>query len=299
MSSNRAVAVASVAAGAALLGFAPIGMRLSELGPQATAFWRFAFALPVLAIAFGAHKPEWPGKRLPMLLLAGLFFALDIALWHAALGKTTVVNATLASNMTPVIAAAAGWFLFRERITGVYLFGAGIAFVGAVLLSYARATGGGPMSGTGGLVGDLMGLGAAFWYALYLIVLRREREGVGARAAMLATTFASLATAFAIASVSGETMLPHTLRGWLVVAALGFIVQCGGQGLVAYGIGRLPIALSTVLLWIQPVAAAAISWALFGEALGVLAFTGAALVLAGVWFAQRSTQKPPPIASPQ
>lgn len=293
MHSTRAAAVASVAAGAALLGFAPIGMRLSELGPQATAFWRFAFALPVLAIAFGAYRPEWPGKHIPMLLLAGFFFALDMALWHAALGKTTVVNATLASNMTPVIAAAAGWFLFRERITGIYLAGAAIAFAGAVMLSYARATGGGPMSGAGGLVGDLMGLGAAFWYALYLIVMRRERAGVGARAAMMVTTFASLVAAFAIALLSGEAMLPHTARGWLVLAALGLVVQCGGQGLVAFGVGRLPIALSTALLWIQPVAAAAISWALFGEALGVLAFIGAALVLAGVWFAQRRAKAPP------
>jgi drug/metabolite transporter (DMT)-like permease len=195
--------------------------------------------------------------------------------------------------MTPVIAALAGWFLFRERITGVYLIGAGVAFIGAVMLSYARATGGGPMSGTGGLAGDLMGLAAAFWYALYLIVMRREREGVGARAAMVFTTFASLITAFAILSASGEDMLPQTLRGWLIVATLGLVVQCGGQGLIAIGIGRLPIALSTVLLWIQPVAAAALSWTLFGEALGVLAFVGAALVLVGVWFAQRPARKEP------
>jgi drug/metabolite transporter (DMT)-like permease len=295
--SNRVIAIASVAGGAALLGFAPIGMRLSELGPQATAFWRFAFAFPVLTIAFAAYKPEFPAKRVPMLLLAGVFFAVDIALWHAALGKTTVVNATLASNMTPVIAAAAGWFLFRERITGIYLVGAAIAFAGAVMLSYARATGGGPMSGAGGLAGDLMGLAAAFWYALYLIVMRRERERVSARAAMMVTTFASTLVAFAIVFTAGETLTPTTARGWIIVASLGLVVQCGGQGLIAFGVGRLPIALSTVLLWIQPVAAAALSWMLFGEALGVLAFAGAALVLAGVFIAQRqSARKAPPPA---
>ncbi|RYD90233.1 MAG: EamA family transporter, partial [Sphingomonadales bacterium] len=40
---------AMVLGGAVAIGFAPIGLRLSEFGPQATAFWRFLFALPMIA----------------------------------------------------------------------------------------------------------------------------------------------------------------------------------------------------------------------------------------------------------
>jgi drug/metabolite transporter (DMT)-like permease len=69
--------------------------------------------------------------------------------------------------------------------------------------------------------------------------------------------------------------------------ALGVVTQAGGQGLIAAGLGRLPLALSAVLLWVQPVTAAGLSWALFGEALGPLALLGAALVLGGVWVVQR------------
>jgi drug/metabolite transporter (DMT)-like permease len=64
-------------------------------------------------------------------------------------------------------------------------------------------------------------------------------------------------------------------------------VHTAGQGLIAYGVGQLPIAISTVLLWVQPVAAAALGWVLFGEALGPIALAGAALVLGGVWIVQR------------
>ncbi|MGE3867517.1 MAG: EamA family transporter, partial [Hyphomonadaceae bacterium] len=64
------------------------------------------------------------------------------------------------------------------------------------------------------------------------------------------------------------------------------ILQVGGQGLIAVGLGRLPIALSTVLLWLQPLAAAALSWILFGEALAPLGIAGAALILLGVWIVQ-------------
>jgi drug/metabolite transporter (DMT)-like permease len=77
-------------------------------------------------------------------------------------------------------------------------------------------------------------------------------------------------------------------RGWVLLVALGVIVQVGGQGLIAYGVGRLPIVASTVLLWMQPLVAAVLAWVLFGEALGSLAFAGAALILAGIFTVQRN-----------
>lgn len=279
--------VLTVMAGAILLSYAPIGVRISEIGPQATAFWRFVFALLALApMAFlmrgvepagPAVKAHWVG-----LAIAGVAFGLDIALWHAALTLTTVLNATLMSNMTPILAALAGYFFLKEKIARGYLIGAGIALVGVLLLSTARA-----QAGQGVLAGDLLGLASAFWYALYLIILRVARQRVHVLAAMLWTTVAALITA-AIATAATETVwLPQSAAGWATLVGLGLVAHVGGQGLIALGLGRLPIALSTVLLWLQPLCAAGLSWALFGEALGPLALVGAALVLGGVWVVQR------------
>ena len=57
-------------AGAVAIGFAPIGLRLSPFEPQATAFWRFAFALPMIAAVIWSTggKIEKPSR---MALLAG------------------------------------------------------------------------------------------------------------------------------------------------------------------------------------------------------------------------------------
>ncbi len=279
------VAAAYVACGAALLAFAPIGMRVSELGPQATAFWRFVFALPVLGIAL-ALTPNKPSARdAGVLAAAGVSFGLDIALFHAAIVLTTVANATLFSNMTPIFAAAAGYLLFRERVGRLYLLGAGIGVAGAVLLAMARARAG---HGTQGNLGDALALASAFFYAGYLLIVASVRKRVDVRAVMFFTTLASLALVFCTALIMHESFWPQTWRGWAVVAGLGLIVHVGGQGLIALGIGRLPIAISTVLLWIQPVTAAIISWIWFAEPLGPLALLGAALVLGGVWIVQRA-----------
>ncbi|NDC57562.1 MAG: DMT family transporter [Alphaproteobacteria bacterium] len=275
-------AVLAVAAGAAIIGFAPIGMRLSELGPMATGFWRFAFALPGLAILAAMAPVDRRPKKVGPLLAAGVCFGLDLTLWHAALVLTTVLNATLLSNMTPILAAAAGWLFLRERVSWSFAMGAGVALAGAGLLSAARASASG-----GALQGDLLALASAVWYAAYLVILREARRGVDVRVAMFVTTIASLAVAAAATFALGEAWLPKTAHGWLVLIGLGLLVHTLGQGLIAYGVGQLPIALSTVVLWVQPVAAAALSWVLFGEALGPLALAGAVLVLGGVWIVQR------------
>jgi drug/metabolite transporter (DMT)-like permease len=103
--------------------------------------------------------------------------------------------------------------------------------------------------------------------------------------------WATLAAAVVAAGMSialGEVLLPQTWVGWALLIGLGLFVQVGGQGLIAYGVGRLPIVVSTVLLWMQPLVAAALSWMLFNEALGPTALLGAALVLAGIYVVQRS-----------
>jgi drug/metabolite transporter (DMT)-like permease len=103
--------------------------------------------------------------------------------------------------------------------------------------------------------------------------------------------WATLSSAFVALLLSlgfHEALLPHTLTGWLMLIGLGLVVHVGGQGLIAFGVGRLPIVASTVLLWMQPLVAAALSWIMFGEALGPLALAGAALVLAGIYVVQRT-----------
>ncbi|MEQ1617274.1 MAG: DMT family transporter [Terricaulis sp.] len=284
----RARAVLAALTGAALIGLAPIGIRLSELGPQATNFWRFAFALPILAL-WGLGRPA-PSKRdLAWLMLAGVLFGLELSLWAAALGLTTIANATLLANMTPVFAALFAWVLFKEQLKPLALAGGAVALVGAVTLTLARVR-----AGQGhveqGWLGDALGFSAAFGYAGYLLIVRALGARVGVGAIMLWASLAAMVFTFCLSAAIEDALLPRTWRGWAIVVGLGLIVQAGGQGLIAYGVARLPIIVSTVLLWMQPLAAAGLSWALFGEALGPMALAGAALVLGGIYFVQRTRQ---------
>ncbi len=287
---GRGQAALAALTGGALIGLAPIAIRISEVGPHATNMWRFLFALPILAAWAAASKPIPGPRHTALLLFAGVLFGVEISLWASALGLTTVTNATLLVNLTPVFAAAIGWVLFKERLSAAVLAGGTTALAGAVMLALARAqaNGGPTASAAHGLLGDTLAFSGAVLYAGYLLVVRGLGKQVSVGTVMfwgtLAATFVVAAASFA----SGETMLPQTVLGWALLIGLGIFVQVGGQGFIAYGVGRLPIVVSTVLLWTQPLVAAALSWVMFGEALGALAFVGAALILAGIYVVQRA-----------
>lgn len=286
--SGQGKAALAALTGAALIGLAPILVRWSELGPQASNLWRFLFALPILAL-MTARAPALRPTQIRWLLLGGVLFGFELSLWAGALFLTTIANATLLANMTPVFAAVFGWVLFKERLAGAAILGGLTALSGAIVLALARAqAGAGPASPEAGWLGDSMGLIAALGYAGYLLIVRSLGREVSVWAVMFWATLSAAAYALAMSLIFEDALLPQTLRGWAVLAALGLVTQLGGQGLIAYGVGRLPIVVSTVLLWMQPLAAAALSWVFFGEALGPMAFVGAGLVLAGIFAVQRA-----------
>ena len=126
------------------IGFAPIFVRLSELQPSATAFWRVALATPVFFVWLWMRPPGQNRPREPVgwadhkyLVLGGVLFAFDLAFWHWSLQFTTVANATLLSNLTPIVVAVGSVVLFRERLGGLFLAGLALALLGAILLSGA------------------------------------------------------------------------------------------------------------------------------------------------------------------
>ena len=135
--------------GALAIGSSGIFVRLAETGPTATAFWRGALALPFLAlwallerrraatgsrVAAAAHRA---GRREPLFFWAGVFFAGDLALWHASLLLTSIAASTLEANCAPIFVTLAAWTLWGERPRLGFLLALGCAFGGMLLIEMA------------------------------------------------------------------------------------------------------------------------------------------------------------------
>jgi drug/metabolite transporter (DMT)-like permease len=283
------IALAALFAGAIGIAFAPIFVRLSEVGPVATAFWRMLLALPLLA-AWTALQERHAGKTAarigwPMAVLAGLFFAADLAVWHWSIRLTSVANATFLANLAPVAVTIGAWALLGERAKPVFFAGLLLSLAGAALLMGANIGGPGAI-----LVGDGLGMLTAVFYAGYQLCVKRLRDTQSTARIMLLSGAACAAVLLPVALAMGETILPRSLAGWGVLLGLALVCQFAGQSLITYAVAHLPASFSSVSLLLQPVAAAGFAWLLFGEALAALQWFGAAAVLAGIWLARRGTQ---------
>ncbi len=275
-----------IALGGALTGFSPILARVSEVGPFSTAAWRMAFAALALAPLLADSREKSPHARKGAstwpLLLAGLFFAVDLGFYHWALKLTSVAHATLIVNMAPVVALAAGVMVFAERLGRLKLAGLILSVAGALLMTTGRAG----VSGT--LEGNALAVAGMFGYAFYLIAVKRAR-GLHDTAVIMVWSSASAAVLlFVAAALAGEAIIPHSAYAWGVVIAMGLVTHVAGQGLVALGMRDAPVGLASIVLFTQPVMAALAAWVVFGETMGAAELCGVALVLGGITLATRS-----------
>ena len=137
------------------------------------------------------------------------------------------------------------------------------------------------------LFGDLLGVVTAVFYAGYLLSIKNLRGRFPTIDIMARSGLATGAALLPVALISRENLLPHTERGWLVLAALALVSHVGGQSLIAFALAKLPAAVASVSLLMQPVTATVAAAVLLGESVARWQVVGMALVLAGVFVARQ------------
>lgn len=286
------LALAALLTGAVLVGASPIFVRLSELGPMATAFYRPFLALPVLALWMAADRRQGLPKRRPAgrrdqlrLLLAGAFFAGDLAFWHLSILHTSVANATLFANFAPIFVTLGAWLLFGHRVTRLYLTGMTLSLAGAALLA-----GGSLAIAPQNLLGDLFGIVTAMFLASYLLTVSHLRAGFSAATIMTWSSLGTAAVLLPVAWFAGESLLAVTLFGWAMLAGLALLSHAAGQGLIAHALAHLPPGFSSVGLLLEPLAAALLAWLILAEAITPWQAVGGAVVLWGIVMARRGSR---------
>lgn len=263
-------------------------MRLSEIGPTATAWQRVLLATPLLwALRWRERRregPAEPGGTPWVLGLAGLAFAGDLAVWHLSIVYTTVANATLFANTAPLFVGLAAWRLFGERVGRPFVIGFALALGGAAIVLGASFA-----ASREAALGDGLGLATAVFYAAYQLCIKLGRGRHSTLSVMAVSTTVCALALLPIALASGEELFPQTTRGWLVLVGVATVSHCGGQGLIAWSLAHLPASFSSVALLFQPVSAAFFAWWIVGETLSPQQVLGGFVVLAGIVIVKRGT----------
>jgi drug/metabolite transporter (DMT)-like permease len=267
------------------MSISPSLVRFADVGPLSSAFWRVFLALPILWLWMRSEEKNAAISKagswsLPVLL-SGLFFAGDLLLWHLAIMKTTIANATFFATMAPLWVVIFGWLVLKERAGKATLGGLGLCLVGGSALIYQSMSLNAAHS-----LGDVLGIGAGVFFGLYFLAVGVARKETGAARVTFEMSIITVVILLVAALVVEGNILPHSARGWLVLFALAFISHSGGQGLLSVALGRLPTVFSSLVIFLEAVGAAGFAWVLQGEPVSPIQTIGGAVILTGIWVAR-------------
>jgi drug/metabolite transporter (DMT)-like permease len=279
--------------GALAIAFSSILVRLSHASPSTAAIFRCFFALPVLGVLafledrrYGSRT--WAERK--VVVAAGVFFAADLILWHHSIEDVGAGLATVLANIQVVLVPLVAWALLAERPGRRVLAALPLALAGVVLISGAlqhAAYGRDPGRGA------VFGLCAGIAYVGFLLLLRRGGADLRRVAGPL---FDATATATVVAVVVGLIVGDADLApawpgvGWLIVLAL--TSQVIGWLLITTSLPRLPAAITSLILVVQPVASVGLAALILGESPSALQLVGVAVVLGAVVVAARLSGRP-------
>lgn len=283
-------ALLAMLAGASLIGTNALMVRMAQMPPTASAFWRMLFGGALLCLLVLGQR-RWrplPRKLWWWCLLPAATFAADLWLWHRSILLVGPGLATLLGNAQVFFMALAGVLLFGERVGMRFVLGLSLAFLGLWLLLGQ----GWDTLPAGYRWGVWLGLGTGLCYAIYNIGLRtaqRRATAVDSRievAQVLAVVSLGSAGVLAMSgAVEGISFAIPGPRALLALLALALFGHCLAWILISGAMRHLPIALVGLLLLLQPVIAFLLDVVLLDRATSVREWMGFGLTLAGIFVA--------------
>jgi drug/metabolite transporter (DMT)-like permease len=264
------------------ISFSAIFVRLADVSPSTAAFYRAAYALPVLALLWLAARRgdrRSAGARLGAVL-AGAILGFDLWAWHHSIEFVGAGLATVLGNTQVFFVALAAWWLHDERPRRAVLLASPLVFLGVVATS---GLGRSEAYGTDPVRGVLYGMLTALLYTGFLLVFRRaHRDGGPVLGPWLDATIGTLAAIWAIGALRGEIDYGFSwpTHGWLI--ALALVSQVFGWLLITHSLPRMPAVETSVLLLAQPVLTVLWGLLLLGESLSLVQIAGVVLVVSGL-----------------
>ena len=290
-------AYAALALAVVAISWSAIFVRWADIPGSASAFYRVLIAVCVLIPWRAAHTPAGArrlrpsGRALIMAVAAGVFFALDLALFNTAIMRSSASTTSLLGSNAPVFVGLGSWILIGRRPHRLFWAGL-LASMTGILLMVLAGMNAGSAATRSDLAGDLMAIAAAFCFAGYILAVAEARSSMDTltlnTVAMAACTIALLPICLAI----DAPLWGYSSTTWTALIYLGLVSQLGAYLGIAYALGHLPATVVSIGLLGQAPLTALLAAVLLGERLTPLQLAGGALVLAGIYIVTRSDDGP-------
>jgi len=275
--------------GAALISLSPVWVKLVDVSATSSAFWRVAIGGLVLAtyLLLTRRRLQLSAALWAMLAIAALFLALDLWFYHRSIQLIGPGLATLIANFQVFVMAAAGYLILREPPSSRQLIAIPLALFGLVLIvgvdwsalpeDYRR--------------GIVFGLGAALTYALYLLSMRRSRQGSINRVPIREIAVISLLTAAMLGPVAfleGDSLALQSGGDVFWLACYGVLSHGFGMMFIASSLPHVTPSQAGLALLLQPTLSFAWDVLFFGRQMTPTELLGAVIALFAIYLGSRA-----------
>lgn len=278
--------------GAALISLSPVWVRLTDVSPSVSGFYRVFFggAALVIFLLLTRKRLQFSKQAWWLLIIASVFFMLDLWFWHRSIFYIGPGLSTLMANFQVFFMMLAGMLFLRQMPTPMQMVAVPLALFGLSLIV------GFDWSGLSKdyQLGIIFGVLTAVTYAGYLLFLRQARVGsqyrVPARELAVVSVLAMAMLAVSIL-IEGESFaIPgYEDLGWLV--AYGVLSHCIGWLFIASSLSEVSTVEAGLALLLQPTLSFVWDVLIFDRQMATAEFVGAGIALSAIYLGFRSPSK--------
>jgi drug/metabolite transporter (DMT)-like permease len=278
-----------------LFGTAAIFIRfLQNLDTFCIAFWRLIVACLILVIVLVVLKKSFNfsvvRKNLKELFILSVFLALHFIFFISAVKDTTILNATVLVNTTPIFSVFVSTFLFNIKPSRLAILGLAISFMGVCIIAYGETTvtnaNAYPEGVFPSLKGDLEAVLAALVEAFYLNYGRKIRKKMNVLPTML-PIYVLTAAIIGISSIPATSKfltLPTAAEIILPLIGLGILPTAAAHTLYFSSLSNLKSFETATMALLEPIGATILGIILFQEKPAAIFVFGAVFILLGILF---------------
>lgn len=221
-------------------------------------------------------------RALALSAVPGVIFGLNLILFFSSIKLTTVANATLLSNITPIFILAVAAPMFGETVGRREVLWTVASLIGMAVLVF----------GSSGIpewsvAGDALAFAAMLLWTIYFLITKRLRIRVGTLEYFTGVLAAAAITLVPLALLTGDVEAPS--RGDWPLLALLVLLGNGGHILTTWAHRYVDVSRSAVITLAIPVISALGALWILGESFAPMQILGGIVVLVGVGFAARRT----------
>ena len=245
------------------------------------AFWRIALGAAVFSTIVYVSGRRITPAMLRAVAPTGVVISIEIAVFFVALRSTTVANAAVISNLTPLVLLGVASRAFHERVTGLLVAVTGVATIGVALVLFGSS-----QHTTWQPWGDVLAFVSMFFFAAYFAFAKKGRATVPILEFQACLWIVGSVTLLPVAIVdAGGLDVPDGTQ-WLWLAAL-LAVPGTGHMLMNWAHAHVRLVIASMLNLSVPALSTAGAFLFLDEDVNAVQVLGVVIVISGLAFVVR------------